>query len=170
MNSEGVRDFLVNIPSLKNGLHEFHYDIKNSFFERFEGDLVEKGEGACDLVLKKTETMMHMTFKLDLEVELICDRSLEPFQFPIKKEQELIVKFGDHDEELSDDLVVIHREAQTFDVAPFLYEFVGLSIPMKRLHPKFENEDTPDLVYQSAVNEEKKEIDPRWEALKKIKQ
>lgn len=170
MKTSEARDFLVNIPSLKNGQHEFQYEIKNSFFERFEGDLVEKGAGNCGLVLKKSETMMQLAFELDLQVELICDRSLEPFQFPIKEKHELIVKFGEQDEELSEDLIVINRDTQTFDVAPYLYEFIGLNIPMKKLHPKFEGQESPDLIYQSEADEEESEetIDPRWEALKKL--
>ncbi|MEQ9229186.1 MAG: DUF177 domain-containing protein [Cyclobacteriaceae bacterium] len=169
MKTSEARDFLVNIPSLKNGEHEFHHEIKNSFFERFDGDLVEKGNGKSHLVLKKSETMMQLAFELDLKVELICDRSLEPFQFPIKENHELIVKFGDHDEELSEDLIVINRETQTFDVAPYLYEFIGLSIPMKKLHPKFEGQESPTLVYQTETEEEtSEEVDPRWEALKKL--
>jgi uncharacterized metal-binding protein YceD (DUF177 family) len=170
MKRSEERDFWVNIPSLKNGDHEFSYEIDKSFFERFEGDLVERGAGKCVLSLKKSETMMQLIFKLNLEVGLICDRSLEPFKFPINKSQELIIKFGEHDEELSEDLVVIQRDTQILDVAPYIYEFVGLSIPMKKLHPKFEGQDTPVLIYQTedSLDQEDSEVDPRWEVLKKL--
>lgn len=170
MNAKEARDFLVNIPSLKNGEHDFHYEIKKSFFERFEGDLVNDGNGNCIMSLKKSETMMQLQFNLDLILKLICDRSLEPFDFPLKKKHELIIKFGETEEELSEDLIVIPREAQTLDVAPFIYEFIGLDIPMKKLHPKYEGLETPDLIYQTEIeeDEESDEIDPRWEALKKL--
>lgn len=170
MDAIEARDFLVNIPSLKNGEHEFHFEIRKSFFEQFEGDLVENGKGSCHLFLKKSETMMQLSFELDVNVKLICDRSLELFDFPIKKKHNLIVKFGEQNEELSEELIVIEFETQTLDVAPIIYEFIGLDIPMKKLHPKYEGQDTPDLVYQTEIQEEEpsEEIDPRWEELKKL--
>lgn len=160
----------MNIPSLKNGHHEFDFEIKDSFFASFEDSLVTKGNGHCRMDLKKTETMMTMDFEFDLGVELVCDRSLDAFTFPIKEKHELIVKFGEHDEELSEDLLVISRDAQTFDTAPLLYEFINLAIPMKKLHPRYDGQDTPDLIYQTEVTEDESEedIDPRWAELKKL--
>ena len=170
MKSSEVRAYLVNIPSLKNGQHEFDFEINDGFFAHFEDSLVEKGKGHCRMELKKTDTMMTMDFEFDLSVELVCDRSLDIFHFPIEEKHELIVKFGEHDEELSEDLLVISRETQIFDTAPYLYEFINLAIPMKKLHPRYDGVETPDLIYQSEVTEDEseEEIDPRWAELKKL--
>ena len=114
--------------------------------------------------------MMTMDFEFDLGVELVCDRSLDTFTFPIKEKHELIVKFGEHDEELSEDLLVISRETQTFDTAPILYELINLAIPMKKLHPRYDGQESPDLIYQTEITEDEgeEEIDPRWAELKKL--
>ena len=171
MKRSEQRVFQVNIPSLEIGQHEFQYEITDAFFEQFGDSLVDKGNGICYLDLKMTETMMVLDFSLDLGVELICDRSLDTFQFPIKKKEELIIKFGEKNEELSEDLVVISEGTQTLDVAPYIHEYTSLSIPMKKLHPRYEGQDTPPLVYQTEVDKEEsqEEIDPRWEVLKKLK-
>jgi uncharacterized protein len=171
MKKSEQRTFQVNIPSLKIGQHQFQYEITNAFFDQFEESLVDKGKGMCTLNLKLTETMMVLDFDLDLEVELICDRSLDTFHYSIVKKEELIVKFGEQDEELSEDLVVIADNTQLLDVAPYINEYIGLLIPMKKLHPRYNGQDTPPLVYQTEVDEEesREEIDPRWEALKKLK-
>ena len=142
------RIYGVNIPSLKNGEHELHFEIRDAFFEAWENEELKEGSGECLLGLKKSETMMQLTFELDLKVRLVCDRSLESFDFPIKMSPELIVKFGEHDEEMSEDLIVIQRDTQIFNIAPYLHEFISLSIPMKKLHPKFDGQDSPDMVYQ----------------------
>jgi len=170
MKTSEVRAYLVNIPSLKNGRHEFEFEINDGFFARFEDSLVERGNGQCRMELKKTETMMTLTFALNVGVELVCDRSLDTFIFPIEEKHELMVKFGEVNEELSDELLVISRDTQTLDTAPYLYEFISLAIPMKKLHPRYEGQDTPELIYQTEVTEEdsKETIDPRWEALKKL--
>lgn len=170
MKKSEARAYLVNIPSLKNGHHEFDFEINDAFFAWFEESLVEKGDGQCRMELKKTETMMTLVFELNAGVELICDRSLDPFIFPIKEKHELMVKFGEVDEVLSDVLLVISRDTQTLDMAPYLYEFISLAIPMKKLHPRYDGQDTPELIYQSEVTDEETNdtIDPRWEALKKL--
>ena len=171
MKRSEQRVFQVNIPSLKIGQHQFQYEITDEFFAQFEEGLVDRGNGGVKLDLKLSETMMILGFNLDLEVELICDRSLDTFRFPIKKKEELIVKFGETNEELSEDLVVIADNVQLFDVAPYIQEYIGLSIPMKKLHPRYDGQDTPPLIYQSEADEEGsgEVIDPRWEALKKLK-
>lgn len=171
MKRSEQRVFQVNIPSLKIGQHQFQYEITDEFFEQFEDGLVEKGNGKVKLDLKLSETMMVLDFNLDLEVELVCDRSLDPFHYPIKKNEELIVKFGEEDEELSEDVIVISGGTQILDVAPYIQEYIGLSIPMKKLHPRYDGQETPPLIYQSEADEGESEevIDPRWEALKKLK-
>jgi len=171
MKRSEQRVFQVNIPSLKIGHHQFQYEITDAFFTQFEDGLVDKGNGKVELDLKLSETMMVLDFNLDLEVELVCDRSLDAFYYPIKKKEELIVKFGETDEELSEDLIVISEGVQILDVAPYIQEYIGLSIPMKKLHPRYDGQDTPPLIYQSVEDEEesKETIDPRWEALKKLK-
>jgi uncharacterized protein len=170
MKTSEARTYLVNIPSLKNGDHEFNFEINDAFFGHFENSLVEKGNGHCRMELKKNDTMMTMNFEFDTEVELVCDRSLDTFTFAIEEKHELIVKFGEHDEELSEDLLVIARDTQIFDTAPYLLEFINLAIPMKKLHPRYDGVETPDLIYQSEVTEEESEegIDPRWAVLKKL--
>ena len=172
MTKRESRDFQLNIPSLKNGTHEFQFEINDAFFSHFEHSLVEKGTGKCLLSLKKSETMMVLNFEFDLSIELTCDRSLDLFDFPIAKEEKLIIKFGEESQEVNEDLVVLSYDEQILDLAPHILEFISLSIPMKKLHPRFEGEESPDLIYQTEGEEEESgdEIDPRWAALKDLKE
>jgi uncharacterized metal-binding protein YceD (DUF177 family) len=41
---------------------------------------------------------------------------------------------------------------------------------MKKLHPRYDGQETPDLIYQTEVTEDESEedIDPRWAELKKL--
>ncbi|HRX00449.1 MAG TPA: YceD family protein, partial [Cyclobacteriaceae bacterium] len=55
-----------------------------------------------------------------------------------------------------------------------VYEFIGLAIPMKKLHPRFQEEDETEegkMVYSSSTDEEQKEeeVNPMWDKLKKLK-
>ena len=149
--------------------------LKIPFFELFEDSIIEKGKGTCHLELMKEETMMTADFQIDAEVELICDRSLEPFMFPIKKSENLLIKFGEEDVELGDEIISIHRDTQSLNIAQNIFEYLTISIPMKKLHPKFEGEEeTDELIYSSddfVEEEEENEetLDPRWEALRNLK-
>jgi hypothetical protein len=61
---------------------------------------------------------------------------------------------------------------QQWDLAPYIRDFIGVAIPMKKLHPRFDEEESPDLIFQtqtSVETEDDNNTDPRWDALKKLK-
>jgi uncharacterized metal-binding protein YceD (DUF177 family) len=67
------------------------------------------------------------------------------------------------------------------NVAQHVYDFINLAIPMKKIHPRFqeEEEDEDDeievkLIYSSTpeedeLKEEDEQVDPRWNILKNLK-
>jgi uncharacterized metal-binding protein YceD (DUF177 family) len=120
--------------------------------------------------------MLEGRFQIQGNAGLICDRSLEPFDYPMEIDRTIRFKYGQEEKELSDEIVLISRDRSSLDIGQYLYELIGVTIPMKRLHPKFENDELEEseieLVYSSTPDETEKEedaIDPRWEKLKKLK-
>ncbi|MFY0600453.1 MAG: DUF177 domain-containing protein [Cyclobacteriaceae bacterium] len=176
MGTRELREFQINIYNLSNKLHEFEFEISNKLFENQEFSLIEKGTGQCKLALEKSETMMNLHFSIEAEVELICDRSLDPFLYPISLEEDIVIKFGEDDYVLSEDVVVIRKDSPSINIENYLYEFLSVAVPMKKLHPRFgDDDDQPDLIYSSSDGDSESEkeqddvLDPRWEALKKLK-
>ncbi|MEQ8238966.1 MAG: DUF177 domain-containing protein [Cyclobacteriaceae bacterium] len=170
MDTKERKKFEINIFNLSNKTHQFDFVVSDSVFEYFEYSIVEKGSGTCHLELQKSETMMTLNFNINVSVELTCDRSLQTFDYPIEVEEEIIIKFGDSDYMLSEDVLVIRNDSPSINVMEFIYEFISLSVPMKKLHPDLEDEEAPDLIYSSEPEEKAEETaDPRWEALKKLK-
>jgi len=171
MISKSRKEFEINIFNLSNKRHEFDFEISDSFFEEFDYSSLNKGKGTCHLNLIKSETMITLEFVIEVSVELICDRTLESFYFPIAIEEDLIIKFGDSDYMLSEDVLVIRNDSPSINVMDYIYEFISLAVPMKKLHPSIKDEVAPDLIYSSNIEEEvgEKSTDPRWEALKKLK-
>jgi uncharacterized metal-binding protein YceD (DUF177 family) len=173
----------VEIQGLKLEKYVFEYESGSEFFEALEQDLIQSGHFKTILTLEKTSTMLILDFQIVGHVELICDRSLEDFKEPINIKERLIVKFGDHNEELSDEIVLLKHETPRLNVAQPIFDYMALSLPMKRLHPRFRTENDGDddtegvLVFSSGQepeqddqpNIEKPAADPRWEALKKLK-
>ena len=168
MGKARLNDYRIDIQGLSNNTHDFEFEFDDDFFSLFENSLVSKGNGHCSIELTKTDSMITLKFEVKGEVELICDRSLDPFSYPIEVAQEIRYKYGIEEKELSEDVFVILQDTQSLNVALPLYEFISLEVPMKKLHPRFEGEESEDIIYQSE-DEKKDEIDPRWEALKKLK-
>ncbi|UII32514.1 DUF177 domain-containing protein [Fulvivirga ulvae] len=173
--------FNIDIYKLPNGTHNYQFEVGNSFFEAYENSIVEKGKGTVDLELEKTDTFIRLNFRINATVELECDRSLDVFDYPVNSENTLLLKFGDDEEEINDEISIIPRDKQRINLAQYIYEFIGLSIPMKKLHPRFSDETEDDeLVYSSDSSEadstdnndqgdDDDNIDPRWQKLKKLK-
>ena len=174
-----LRKFDIHITQLEQKEHGYEFEGGNAFFKAFEQELITQGNFKAVVTLNKSSTMLLLLFDIVGTVELTCDRSLDVFDEPIHIQEKLILKFGDKAEILSDDIEIITRDTATINVAQPIFDFIGLAIPIKKLHPRFRTEDTDDdgniLIYSTdsvkpeADLEEEKEIDPRWAALKKLK-
>ena len=177
-----LRPYDINIAGLQYKRHEYDFESDDAFFAALEQTIIEHGTVQTHLVLDKSETMIRLDFHIVGSVEQICDRSLDEYEQPVDTRQTMLLKFGDHNEELSDEIELIERNTQTINVARFIFEFLSLSLPMKRLHPRFRDEDDEEsdedspgrLVYQSDASETDDDseptetIDPRWAALRKL--
>ena len=74
---------------------------------------------------------------------------------------------------------MIHRESESLELGQYIFEFIALDVPMKKLHPRFEDEEEDDeavgkIIYSSAASDdgepgEEGSTDPRWDILKKLK-
>ena len=173
----GVAAYSINIVGLSNKEHHFQYEIGDEFFRKYGTDIVSHGKFVVDLLLTKHETFIETEFKIKGVAHLTCDRSLEPFDYPIETKDKIVFKYGDEYQEMTEEIIVIPRDTATLELGQYMYEFISLSVPLKKLHPKFNDEADDDasegkIVYTSGPSDEKKdeeEIDPRWNILKKLK-
>lgn len=171
-----LKDYSIDIFGLKNSKYNYQFYFDNKFFELFENSPIEKGKGSVELTLHKSYTFIKLDFYINGNIELICDRSLDKFLFPLDLENSMILKFGEENKELTDEIEMIPWESQSINVAQFIYEFIGLAVPMKKLHPRYEKEDEwhGDMIFTTRdenqeEKKEKTEIDPRWNVLKDLK-
>jgi uncharacterized protein len=169
-------EFKVNIIGLSQKAHRFEYEFGDEFFELYGRSLVESGHFKAEITLDKRETMIEAHFHISGAARLVCDRSLEPFDFPLEISKTILFKYGPEEKELSDEIVMITRNQATLDVGQYIYELIVVAVPIKRLHPKFKDDKLEEsdiqLVYSSPVEpteNEEDNIDPRWEKLKKLK-
>lgn len=176
MNIE--KDFLIPFVGLKQGKHQFDYQIDKKFFESFDFDEYNDVAIKVDLVLDKKSTMLELAFKHKGTVNVPCDLTGEDFDLPVKGKLNLIVKFGDAFNNENDEwLVLPHGEFQV-NVAQYIYEMIVLSVPSKRVHPGVKDgtlkseaiEKLNELAPKEPLKEKEEEekTDPRWDKLKQL--
>lgn len=178
-----LKAFSIPFTSLKNGKHNFDFKIDDSFFVEFDYSPIKKADISVELEFNKQETMFVLDFVMKGNVELVCDRCNEEFRSPFHANERLIFKFGEADEEETEEIVIISRTEHELHLANHLYEFIVVGIPLIHIHPDMENGEpscNPETLAilkklsiqtdeSEKANEPETVIDPRWEALKKLR-
>jgi|TARA_B100001063_G_scaffold228465_1_gene239845 uncharacterized metal-binding protein YceD (DUF177 family) len=168
MDKKFLRKYGIKIQSLSNNTHLFEFEFDQKLLDQFNSEIdISDSKGTCNIILLKTDMMLNVTFKIKGETNLICDRTLKTFTHFLNFSKKILFKFGEEDEEISDEMIVINRGKSILNISKFIYEFFILEIPVKRLHPSIKNEDNIDnFVYKTSTT---KKIDPRLASLKKLK-
>jgi len=169
---EALKRYKIDIAELSIGEREYHFKFDSDFFSNFENSIAKKGSGGIKVVLNKTDTFIELSFHIFGKLELICDRSLDLFDLPLDFHREIIIKFGEEPEKNNeeDDIMFITWNTPSINIAQQLYEFLNMEIPMKKLHPRYQDkkDNSDELVYTSEANAESS-IDPRWSKLSELK-
>jgi len=162
------RDLLINIKGLYNKDYEYKVAFDDDLFKGYESRILEKGKGQIFIKLVKSTTMIQLMLIIDGTIELICDRSLKPFDFDINLEEEVIFKFGEEYKEIDDKLTIIPHETEVLDLNNVVYDIINLSVPMKKIHPDHYSESEEDELIYATNNNDENHNDPRWRILKSI--
>ncbi len=170
-------EFLIPFIGLKQGKHQFDYQIDKTFFDRFEYDEFESCDVKVQVVLDKKTTMLELHFKHKGTVHVPCDLTGEPFDLPVKGKIDVVVQFGDAFNDENEELLILPHGEHQVDVSQYIYEMIVLSVPLKRVHPGVKDgtlkseaiEKLEQLAVKAKKEETKKEeTDPRWDQLKKL--
>ena len=167
--------YKINLVSLKNGLHTYEFEVKDDFFKNYEDSFITEADVVVKLNLRKQTNLLIAEFKIEGTTELTCDRSLENFDYVFNHTYTVHFKYAEEFEEISDEIIHIPFGLPQLDLSQYIYEYIGLSVPMRKIHPKFADEDSDDeseVIYSSEVDETEENIermDPRWASLKNLK-
>lgn len=183
---------LYNIPlrGLSEGKHEFEYNLDDKFFSLIDDGTADVKKGAIKVIvhLKKTSTTFELNFDIKGIVNVPCDRCLDDMSIDVDTKNKLIVKFGKEYSEESDEIVIIPEDDGEINIAWFLYEFIVLSLPTKKVHPagtcnksmssklnkhkvrSNDDDDDDDNIDDddNSTEDESSFTDPRWDSLKDI--
>src|SRR5690606_25759469 len=123
--------------------------------------------------------MLIANFDIQGTIKLTCDVCLSTFDSPVHIKERALVKFIDEDwNEDTEEVVTLSKNDYEMDIAPLLYEYINLAVPPYTKCSVNGNgiscdPDMLNMISEQPDNsnevEEEQALDPRWEALKKIK-
>jgi len=159
---------------LKIGKHHFEYKVEQTFFEYFEYEDFNDVKINVSLELEKKTTLLELHFKFSGWVNVNCDLTNEPYNQTIENEFDLVVNFGDEFNDENIDILIIPHGTYEISIQQYIYELIILAVPIKRLHPGVEDGTLDSEILKKLeelspkVKENKEDIDPRWNTLKKL--
>ena len=168
-----IESFKIDLKALPQGLSSFEFKLDDEYFKAIDAPDVQRGELSSSLSVNRTDDFFELSFHTEGVVHIPCDICLDDMDLSIESDDRLIAKFGEEYSE-DDDLVTVAENEGILDVSWFIYEFIVLDIPIKHVHaPGKCNPAMIEMLQEHSAarsgEEEEQTIDPRWEALLKLK-
>ena len=174
----------LKLKTLPFGTHTVECHLDESFFNLDEQTEVRRADVDVTLqVTRKSENTYHLEVACDGTVTIPCDRCLDDLDLPVEVDYSLNVEqMGTELDDSNDELLIVPSDWRELDAAPIVRDTVLLAIPMTHCHENEDdcNADMLDLLdshlaeaVPDDVDDDQSETtstDPRWEALKKLKE
>lgn len=179
MDKAFANRYAIEIPKLRPGLNEDEFHIDSSFFQAFEYSLIQEGKVDVRAKINKYETHLEGNFHFAGHIVLECDRCLEEYPHQIEFSVRIIFAYDETLEFETDEVILVDREDPVIFLADDFYDFISLQVPLRKVPDATVHICPPEvLAYldggpgeeeEEISGEDEPEVDPRWEALKKLK-
>jgi uncharacterized metal-binding protein YceD (DUF177 family) len=173
----GKSQYIIQFGGLPVGVHEFEFEIKDKFFKSIENSEIERASLLAKAILTKQNNVLQVEFQISGTVGIACDRCMKDFDFPLDINEKLVVGHG-NPEDSNDEILVIKEGDAEFDVSHYIYEYVALAVPARKVPCEADSEayecdeETLQKLNSISTDTEKEDSDmdnPMWEQLKKLK-
>ncbi len=138
---EGVMEYLIDIKGLTSGKHTLEYSLDGSFFESFGSDIILDADLKAMVEVEKVSGWIKVVCDMNGTVVVECDKCLADLTLPVNFTVPFTVKFSsfaDEEEEDDGDVIVLGKNDGEVDLSQVFYDYVVLSLPLKRVHPEGE--------------------------------
>ena len=165
--------YTIPLGGLKEGRHTYDFEIGNKFFEQFEESEIREGDLKVIAELDKRSSHYDLLIRIVGSVRIDCDRCLEKYDQSLESENRLLIKTGKEWDDSEPDLLTIPADEYELNISQYIYEFVHLALPLKRIHPEDKKGNStcdPGMLQKlrEHVIDTEKKGDPRWDELKKL--
>jgi uncharacterized metal-binding protein YceD (DUF177 family) len=158
------------------------YELDDTYFSALSDAEIKGGSLHVSGSIRKTVGFFELLFDISGTVRIPCDRCLDDMNQPIETQLRLVAKLVSSDMIAEgkrttddDDIVTVDESEGILDLSWFIYETIALAVPIQHVHQPGDCNDAMMRVLdehsaaRSSDADAKKEIDPRWEALLKLK-
>lgn len=169
----GLNQYVIPFAGMKNGVFHFNYEVDGRFFEHFPDSLVADCQIFVDLTFDKKDRLFVLNFDVSGTVASECDRCGGDFDLPIHGFHTLFVKVGEApaEEAEEEDIMWIGEHDSELDLSAWIYEFIHLTLPFRKVHPDLPN-GLPGcdekILAKLAQPEDQDKGDPRWDKLRNL--
>ena len=174
----------LKIKTLPFGTHTVECHVDESFFNLNEQNEVRRADVDVTVqVTRKSENTYRLEISCRGTVTTACDRCLDDLDLPVDVDYRLNVEqMGTELDDSNDELLIVPSDWRELDAAPLVRDTVLLAMPMTHCHENEEdcNPDVLDVLDSHRAEavpdgdddqqNETTGTDPRWEALKKLKE
>ena len=126
--------YKIDLRDVANGTLEREWHLSGDFFGDVQSTDIQSGEVDVRLCAKSVGGAVKMLFSIAGEVQVTCDRCLEPMTLPVSAERELTARWGGEYED-DGEVITIPEGTGEVNVAWNIYEFISLEVPMRHVHP-----------------------------------
>lgn len=176
----GKRPFDIAFVGLRQGVHEYVYEITDKFFADYDEQDFTNCHATIKLSLDKSSSFMLLKFEVGGTIEIGCDRCGNSLPLQLWDEFNTVVKLVEEPEMMNEqeedpDVHYISRTESHINVSDWLYEFINLSIPMQRMCSESEiggrycNKAVLDKLNEMKPKEKEPDATNLWKGLEKFK-
>ena len=127
--------YKVNLASMTEGHHEQDFVCDTQFFRNLEHDEIIKSDVSAHLDTIRRGDVYDLTFTIRGEIEIPCDRCLDPMPHEVDTVYRLKVQYGEDYDDGTDNLLTIPYSDTCLNVAYILADTILLTIPLRHVHP-----------------------------------
>ena len=171
-----LESFKIDLKGMKTDEQRLEFDLNDDFFKALDVSEVNGGALHVSVSIRKATGFYELQFHAEGTVTVPCDICLDDMDQPIETDHVLVAMLGAETNTEDDDVVTVDENEGILDISWLIYEFIALAIPIKHVHApgKCNSAMTQKLAelsgaVRSSEEEAEATIDPRWEALKKLK-
>lgn len=174
MNVDKLVDFKLQLAGLPLGNQEFDYVVDTEFFARMDSSEIHSGLVNVAINVNNSQSCYTLDFTVTGDIQITCDRCLDEMTHHVDDNYRLTVKIGENAVEDADDVIVVPKDQREIDLAPFIYDTIALTIPIRHVHADGEcNSDMEQRLRSLDADADVKDDDivnndPRWDALRDL--
>lgn len=164
-----LKEHTIPFSGLKDGTYQHRFQLGKDFFLCADTDGFQGGLVTADVTLDKQPTLLVANIHVDGTVSLSCDHCDGPLDLPVQGDQRQIFQLNAEADQGDEELIGLEAGAHSVNLTQYFYECIRFALPVRRIHPKGKCDPEVDAVLRKLAIEHEPIPDPRWEALKGLK-